>query len=173
MGYRLHTEGVIEIATGAHIKRGQPGWDDYRAWRAAGNAPELMEVPLEPLADIAARLRSKINQRRNELEQSGFPYMDTVFDSNQVSAIRIANAAAGALTAMSLSIPYEVTWTAADNSQVPMTAQDVAGLPLAMAVHANSCHQAASVKKSEVQALLDAEDRAGLESYDVTTGWPT
>ena len=174
--YRLHPiSGVILIANNLRIlpSKSNPDWLDYQSWLKAGNVPEPAEIQLEPLADIHARLISRINQKRNKVEQSGFPYMGKVFDSNQVSAIRINGAAQAAMMAIQTNTPFSLDWTAADNSVVSMTAQDVVGMPLAMAAHSNACHQVARQKKELANELLIQNDRAGIELFDIESGWPS
>ena len=38
--YRLAPSGVIRLADGVQIQRGDPAWPDYLAWLAAGGVPQ-------------------------------------------------------------------------------------------------------------------------------------
>jgi len=168
MTYQLHPrQGVINTDTEEHIKRNHPAWPEYQAWVKAGNTPDPAPVELEPLETLFRRVVSQINQRRNAIEQSVFPYMDTTFDSNQVSAIRIAGAVGAAQAAFAMGMPFDIAWTDSTNNDIPMTGEQIMGMPLAMAIHSNTVHQLARVLKDEATALLESGDRAGLESFEI------
>lgn len=46
--YRLAPSGVIRLADGVQIQRGDPAWPDYLAWLAAGGIPEAMAITTPP-----------------------------------------------------------------------------------------------------------------------------
>lgn len=174
--YRFHpNNGVILISTGEHIPaiKSDQRWRDYQAWVKAGNVAEPAETYAEPLELVYSRLISKINQRRNHVEQTYFMYLGKPLDSNPVSAIRITAAASAAQTALAIGLPFDpIDWTCYDNTILTMTAQQVIGMPLALAAHSQSCHAVATQKKAQAATLYEAEDRAGLESFDINSGWP-
>lgn len=171
--YRLHPRtGVIHIATGVHVVPPGAEWSAYRAWLKAGGVPEHAEDEVEPIERVHERLISRINQRRNVVEQTVFTYMGRLLDSDHVSSIRIMGAAQAAQLAIATGSPFELEWTCNDNSVLAMTAEQVAAMPAALAMHSNAVHQAAKAMKLAADALLDAGDSAGLEWFDVDAGWP-
>lgn len=170
--YQLHPQaGVIRTSDGAHITRTHPDWEAYQAWVKAGNAPAPHVPDPEPLADLCDRLRSLVNQERDRREQSGFAYLGKRVDSDQASAIRISGAAAAAHAALAAGQPFAVEWTCADNSLLPLDAEQTIGMLAALAVHANDVHQRARQMKDWIDELRDANDRAGLVAFDPGT-WP-
>ena len=46
--YAIAPAGVIRLADGALIHRGDPAWPDYLAWLAAGGIPEAMAITTPP-----------------------------------------------------------------------------------------------------------------------------
>lgn len=172
--YSLHpVSGVIK--DGVHIKpvKSNPSWLEYQQWLKNGNVPAPAQVEVEPLESVLAKTVSRIKERRNLAEQSGFSYLGSVFDSNLISAIRINGAAQAAMIAVQNNIPFSLGWTAKNNSVVPMTAAEIVGMPLAMASHANACHEHARTLVASAVALFNAGDRGALEAFDFESGWPS
>jgi hypothetical protein len=97
----------------------------------------------------------KLKDKRNTLEQSGVPYMDTIFDSDQLSVLRINTAVSAA---MALGENFSVPWTVQDGSVVTMTAQDMIGLPVALAVMSNELHQKCRQKCEAVELAETIEE---------------
>ena len=52
--YAIAPAGVIRLADGVLIRRGDPAWPDYLAWLASGGVPEAMATttPTEPADPI-------------------------------------------------------------------------------------------------------------------------
>ena len=46
--YAIAPAGVLRLADGVLIHRGDPAWPDYLAWLAAGGVPEAMAIPTPP-----------------------------------------------------------------------------------------------------------------------------
>lgn len=165
MTYRLSPVGVIEIATGAHIKKGEPGWAEYAAWLKAKNTPLPAIVELEPLDDIRAKVRSQINQWRNRQEQGSliFEYDGRSWDGGLKVRDRLKP------TLNQPALPAGFFWTSADDEDVPMT--------MAELIELDAAHEAAIVSKGweiharqrEMKAEIEAMDRDGLTNY--TIGW--
>ena len=90
----------------------------------------------------------EVNQIRNQMEQGGFEYLGKIFDSDQISCIRMM----GARDALALAPEgTTITWTCQDNSQIALSADDTIGLSIALTEWSNSCH----IKASELKALID------------------
>ena len=73
------------------------------------------QCPKQPLEELKLIKRAEINQARDNAEQGGFEYMGKVFDSDEISCIRMTCAAqAMQLATMSEENPT-ITWTCQDN----------------------------------------------------------
>ena len=113
---------------------------------------ELKEKTLDELKE---QKRAEINQARDNTEQGGFEYMGKVFDSDQVSCIRISSAA----QAMSLADDNAtITWTTQDNSTIDLNKAQLMGLVVALAQHSNECHQKATALKAQIDACETKEE---------------
>ncbi len=120
-------------------------------WYLTGFAPE------RPLDELKALKRAEINQARDKAEQGGFEYMGKVFDSDQVSCIRISSAAqAMSMVAMSEETP-KITWTCQDNSTIDLNPQELMGLVVALAQWSNTCHQKATALKAQIDVCDSKE----------------
>ncbi|HEO0817052.1 TPA: DUF4376 domain-containing protein [Acinetobacter baumannii] len=131
--------------------------------------------PREPTdLEDAKQLRwARIIAIRDGLEAKGFEYLGKTFDSDQRSALRILFTAQAAAAAALAGQDFSVDWTAADNSIVAMTRDQILGMPAAMALKANAIHmQARNLKEQLNQAGSIAEVEAvkwpGIE-YEVHT----
>lgn len=120
-------------------------------WKAANTPPE------RTLADAKLDKRQQINGHRDTLEASGFEYLGKTFDSDSRSAQRITIAAQTAQLAMASGQPFSITWTAKDNSTIDLTAEQMLGMPVALAQFAAGLHEHGKAKK----ALIDAATTIG------------
>lgn len=123
-------------------------------------------LPVMHVENIIANIVSKINNKRDELESSGFVYNGKIFQSNQLSVIRINNTALVAITAGS---NFTIKWTAADNSEMEMNAQQILEFQKALVVHADQLHEYAKSLKTLVSAAATVDE---VNSVDIETGWP-
>lgn len=113
------------------------------------------DYPTPSLDELKALKREEINQARDNAEQGGFEYMGKVFDSDQVSCIRMMGASQSLANA-----PAEttITWTCQDNSTIDLNGTQFAGLVVALATHSNTCHQKATELKAQIDAAETAEE---------------
>lgn len=123
-------------------------------WYLSGYAPE------QPLDELKSKKRDEINQARDAEEQAGFEYMGKVFDSDQVSCIRMMGASQALVNA-----PAEttITWTCQDNSTIDLNGTEFAGLVVALATHSNTCHQKATELKAQIEKATSAEELEGIK----------
>jgi hypothetical protein len=121
-------------------------------WKAAGTAPE------RTLEQVKADKREQINSKRDNLEQSGFPYQDKIIDSNPVSVQRITVAVQAAQAAIGAGQPFLITWTCQDNSTLELDAVGMMGMPVALAMFANGLHETARAKKDLIDAAETVEE---------------
>lgn len=107
----------------------------------------------DPLEQAKQLRWSRIVAIRDGLEAKGFEYLGKTFDSDQRSALRILFTAQAATAAALAGQDFSVDWTAADNSIVAMTRDQILGMPAAMALKANAIHmQARNLKEQLNQA---------------------
>lgn len=108
-----------------------------------------------PMEKLKAQKRAEINQARDAAEQGGFEYLGKIFDSDQVSCLRISTAA----QAMALA-PEEsaIVWTCQDNTTISLNKEQLVGLVASLAQHSNSCHQKATALKAEIDKAKTAEE---------------
>jgi len=119
-----------------------------RLWKMAGPVVE------RTLDEVKTDKRQQINSKRDSLEQSGFPYLGKVIDSNPVSVQRISIAAQAAQFAAASSQPFSIDWTCQDNSILTLTADSMIAMPVALAMFANSIHHIAREKKALIDAAI-------------------
>jgi hypothetical protein len=65
--------------------------------------------------------------------------------------------------------PFSLDWACHDNSILPLDANGMMGMPVALALHANALHQHSRELKTAIEA---ASTIAELEALDIETGWP-
>ena len=109
------------------------------------------QCPEQPLEELKLIKRAEINQARDAAEQGGFEYMGKVFDSDEISCIRMTCAAqAMQLATMSEETPT-ITWTCQDNSTIDLTPAELLGLVVVLAEWSNQCHKKATELKAQVE----------------------
>ena len=137
----------------------QEGWD----YDGITFSPPV--IATSTLAELKAIKWQTIKSTRDTLEQSGVPYMGKILDSDTLSVQRITIAVQAAQAALSAGQPLTLDWTTQDNTVLTMTAQEVCGIPAALAMHSDSLHQIARGLRERIDA---AETK---EEIDVVT-WP-
>ena len=127
-------------------------------WYLFGYAPE------QPLDELKSKKRAEINQARDNAEQGGFEYLGKVFDSDQVSCIRISSAAQAMQYAPD---DTTITWTTRDNSTIDLTKAQLMGLVVALAQWSNVCHQKATSLKAQIDACETKEELDAISWVDI------
>lgn len=135
------------------------------SWIIIDELPPVPETILFPVEELI----NKINEKRDSIESSGFPYLNKIFDSDPRSVQRINTVVQTAQVAMATNTPFEISWTTADNSIIVLSIQDILGIPVALALYANALHQHASSLKNQVRDALTDIDRGNINIYE---GWP-
>lgn len=178
--YRFHpTNGVILVSTGEHIPaiKSDQRWRDYKTWTKAGNTALPAEPFLEPLASVLERVNSKINQERFRRHEFPITHSGTLFDADADARENITGTISRLMRGDGLPANW-VGWRANDNSMhwAELAAEDVLTQLRALSTAIEDRKQnlliTAWVKKAGTEALYEANDRAGLEIYDVQAGWP-
>ena len=114
----------------------------------------IVEIPQPTLDELKVLKRAEINQARDKAEQGGFEYMGKIFDSDQVSCIRISSAAQAMQYADDTAT---ITWTTQDNSTIDLNKSQLMGLVVALAQWSNTCHQKATALKAQIDACDSKE----------------
>ena len=114
----------------------------------------IVEIPQPTLDELKVLKRAEINQARDKAEQGGFEYMGKIFDSDQVSCIRISSAAQAMQYADDTAT---ITWTTQDNSTIDLNKSQLMGLVVALAQWSNTCHQKATALKAQINACDSKE----------------
>lgn len=144
-------------ATWEDTEQTLPTWEEIEAaWAEIQAGPTLDERK--------NNLRAAINAERDRREQSGFEYQGVKFDSNSTSVIRINAAVNTAVAAILSNSEFAVNWTAADNATVPLDAQGLLGLSVALAQHSNIQHVRARALKEQLEQAGTAEKLAEIEN---------
>lgn len=116
------------------------------------------QCPEQPLEELKLAKRAEINTARDAAEQGGFEYMGKIFDSDEISCIRMSCAAqAMQMATMSEENPT-ITWTCQDNTTIDLTAQELMGLVVALAEWSNTCHQKATDLKAKIENATSREE---------------
>lgn len=166
MSYQLHPEsGVIELATGARIQRGEPGWEAYRQWTKAGGVASAAPVELEPIEDVRQRVRSQVTTWRDQQERGRiiFEHDGRRWDGG----IDVRKRLQPVLNLPAL--PAGFFWTDADNNDVPMIAESLAALNAAHEQAIIARGWAIHVRQREMKAEIDLLSGAALGNYFI--GW--
>lgn len=121
---------------------------------------EILQEPEPTFDELKLAKREEINRYRDATEQGGFEYLGKVFDSDQVSCIRMMGASQALAKA-----PAEttITWTCQDNSTIDLNGTEFAGLVVALATHSNTCHQKATALKEQIEKATSAEELEGIK----------
>lgn len=90
-----------------------------------------------------------IKLARNKQEFGGFTYLDKKFDSDQISQVRIIAAAV---------LGQKITWTAADDSTLELSQENVKGLGEALAHHVNTTHERGRKARQLIEAATTNQE---------------
>lgn len=104
---------------------------------------------------------AQLKSARDAAEFGGFLWEGLMFDSNQISQQRIGAACQEATSAMALNVPFMKNWTLADNSTVPLSAEQMLSVGLALGNHIGMVH----AKGRELrERLYSANSIEGIEA---------
>lgn len=142
-----------------------------------GNYEQRWSIVALPSEQAAANIEAKkaqmvtaVNARRDAAEESGFTYMGKPFDSDSRSVQRINTAVQAAQVALATSNLVVFEWMCADNTTITLDAQQMLGVPVALATHANEIHLNGRNLKDAIAA---ATTSAELAAVDTGSGWPS
>jgi hypothetical protein len=137
----------------------------FDAWTqiCAEGAPERVDgawvqtwiVTDRPSDNVRAELHARRKRVRTDEETAGFTYRGQPIDSDRDSILRLTQAAAVAMQALSSGAEYAVAWSGADGVDLPLDAAGVIGLQQALAAHGAACHDRSQARKARIDAATD------------------
>lgn len=98
----------------------------------------------------------RIKVARDAAEYGGFTFNGVMFDSDPTSRARINGAVTLAMLAQTMGQPYSEDWIAADNSAMPLDAQGVIGLGIALGTHVKGVFDRSKTVRAEIDAATSA-----------------
>jgi hypothetical protein len=146
---------------------------DVDAWMVSPAGPFAggTVIPAGDSVEVARVLKNaEINAARDQAEATSFPYLGKVFDADQRSVTRIYGAVFAAQAALAAGAEFSETWTLFDNDTLTMSAEDVIGMPVALAINAGTLHAKAKTLKAAVEAAESAE---AVRAINWMSGVPT
>lgn len=123
----------------------------------------------DPLIGVKNDRCAAVNAKRDALQLSGFPFSGKWIDSHGNAVLRINVAVQAAIAAKVAGVPFAVSWTCADNSEMPLNADAMLAMNAALAAHGAAIHNAARGHKQAIGALTTAE---AVQAYNIEAGWP-
>lgn len=102
------------------------------------------------MAEAQGVARAIVNENRWKAINEGFIYQNKLIDTYHDASLNIIGAALAAQIAIAQGIPFNVTWTCADNTTLELDAQGVLGMMLAFARHVDDKHAAARARKNAI-----------------------
>lgn len=136
-------------------------------WNVVALSPEQVA---SNLAAKKGQMVQAVNARRDAAEEARFFYLSKPFDADSRSVQRINTAVQAAQVALAVSTPFELEWMCADNTTITLDAQQMLGVPVALATHANEIHLNGRNLKDAIAA---ATTSAELAAIDTGSGWPS
>ncbi len=100
----------------------------------------------------------ELNAKRDEVEQAGFIFDGSVFDSDIKSYNRLVGASLTAQVVLAAGQPYSVEWTLQDNTIRTLSAEEVLQIIPTFAIYSNSLHQKTKALKELVDQALTVEE---------------
>lgn len=157
---------VIEITSEQYRDYGHKGQRHIIQKQEDGTLAFVYVEPVESLDDAKAAQWATIKAERDRLEMAGVTYLGKVFDSDSLSVQRIGIAVQAAQAAKATGQPFTVDWTTTDNTVIPLTADEIIGLPLALAAFSNNLHIIAREFRDQIEEATTVDEVKAIT-------WPT
>ena len=124
-----------------------------------GEYYEVVEIPAPSLEEVKAQKINELKAARDAKELEPVLYAEHKFDFDSKSYERIT----AAIYALDMQgATSTISWTLADNSSTPVTANDLRGVIAAAAVRSDALHTTYRTLKSQVQAAETVVDVATI-----------
>lgn len=120
------------------------------------------QPPAPTLGELKDAAWDRVKARREAEDRQPLPYMGKLLDFDDTGREKLLWALKAADVAGAL---FTVDWTCADNSTLTLTAETIAGIPVAAAMRSDANHQKARLLREEIDAATTPEKLA-LVSWD-------
>jgi hypothetical protein len=127
------------------------------SWVVGAALPKLEELRARKLAELAAF--------RWETETGGTVLNGMPVATDAVSQTKYIGAVVGA----QMDLNGVIYWKMADGTFVPLDAQAIKGVAMAVRAHVQACFDNEAMLKAEIETATTAE---GIAAIDLNTGWP-
>lgn len=148
--------------------------EEFSGRVTAMDGGQIVFVPAQPdtateLARAKIEKMDAIRQMKARREQYGCATPLGMMDSDEGSRNKLLGAIVEAQISAGQGQPFSISWTMADNVNVPHNAAQIIAAGRAVGQFINACHVKARALK---QAVEQAADMAELEAINIETGWP-
>lgn len=113
------------------------------------------QAPAPTLDDLKAAKWGEIKSRREAEDRQPLPYMGRLLDFDDTGREKLLWALKAADVA---GAAFAVDWTCADNTVLALTAETIAGIPVAAALRSDANHQKARLLRDAIDAATTAGD---------------
>jgi hypothetical protein len=117
-------------------------------------------VDLEP---ARAAKWSQIKAARDAHEHGGFDTAWGRFDSDPTSQTKLIGAAQLASIALAQGAPFGIEWTLQDNTSVPLDANQMISVGVALAAHIDAAHQRGRQLRAQIEAAATLQDLENIQ----------
>ncbi len=130
----------------------------------------VTEVPIEvPIEVLRSQLWEKALAYRDSRMAAGCMTPAGPVDTDLTSQQKITSVGATALASKVMGGSFTVSWTMQDNSVVPLDADGMLAMGLAVTYYVSACQYAGTAIRDQIDT---AHDAAALAAIDITAGYP-
>lgn len=141
-----------ELPSAPPVEEVQPDWTSV----------VLLAAPPVPLEVFRARRWEALKAARDAAIDGGVDTPFGRFDTDATSRALLGDAVLGAQIMIAQNLPFEVTWTLADNSSVTLTAQQLVQVGLLALAHVAACHDRGRQRRAQLAAATTREAIEGV-----------
>lgn len=105
-----------------------------------------------PLDELKATKWNEIKVFRSATEFGGFEWNGYIFDSSQLSVVRIGAQSQAAIISKLMVTPYSIDWKLKDNSIVTLSNEEMISVSVALSNHMSFCHNKSTILRTELDA---------------------
>lgn len=106
---------------------------------------------------------SQIKAARDAHENGGFDTDWGRFDSDPASQTKLIGAAQLASIALAQGAPFGIEWTLQDNTSVPLDANQMISVGVALAAHIDAAHQRGRQLRAQIEAATTLQDLESIQ----------
>lgn len=125
--------------------------------RGEDGKPVKRPAYVPTLEELKVAKWDEIKAERDRRERLPLDYLTKQFDFDDISSQRLQWAIDAARSALFLGETFVITWTCYDNSTIDLTAEQVIGIPIAVAQRTDSLHQTARALREQIEVAETVE----------------